>query len=257
MAMMAGTNILWISLLLLMISAITGRKVVAGAGWIAFGVYWLTKPAYFLGQSDFFNAALVIGAAAFSFYLAWHILSAGRQSDAIRWASCAAAISGLIYFPFIELPLLGNMLIGATASLTYALLEVFGIPAIMQGWNLISLNGRMVEIVLACTAIESIALFAGVILSVRASGSRRAAAFLISVTAIYLLNLLRNAFVLMAYGEGWFGESSFYVAHNVIAKVGSTIALLFIAYAVFTLLPELLSQIDALAAEIRRPGGPA
>ena len=55
----------------------------------------------------------------------------------------------------------------------------------------------------------------------------------------------------MAYGWSWFGDGSFDIAHNIIAKIGSTIALLAISYMVFLLLPELLSIIDDLAAEIK------
>jgi archaeosortase A len=113
------------------------------------------------------------------------------------------------------------------------------------------LNGRSVEIILACTAIESIALFAGVIISVRASLHRKIAALAVSTFAIYSLNIIRNAFVMAAYGESWFGDDSFAVAHNIIAKAGSIVALLAIAYLVFALLPELLSVIESLGSDLK------
>ena len=78
-----------------------------------------------------------------------------------------------------------------------------------------------------------------------------------SCIAIFALNIVRNGFVLMAYGWNWFGDDSFYIAHNVIAKAGSTVALLAVAYLVFMLLPELLSAIDDLAAEIKHALGDA
>ena len=104
------------------------------------------------------------------------------------------------------------------------------------------------EIILACTAIESIALFFGLIVSVRAPFKRLASAFLVSVPAIYILNLLRNVFVVNAYGMLWFGEpeTSFYIAHTVIAKAGSLIALFLIAYAVLKILPEIIDMIDGI-----------
>jgi archaeosortase A (PGF-CTERM-specific) len=114
-----------------------------------------------------------------------------------------------------------------------------------------------VQIILACTSIESIALFAGLILSVQAPIGRRLVALAASTVSIYLLNIVRNGFVLMAYGGSWFGSESFEIAHNIIAKVGSTVALLAISYLVFLLLPELLSIIDELAADIRTPRGDA
>jgi exosortase/archaeosortase len=43
------------------------------------------------------------------------------------------------------------------------------------------------------------------------------------------------------------------VAHNLIAKAGSTVALLAIAYFVFTLLPELLNLMESLGSELKNP----
>ena len=65
---------------------------------------------------------------------------------------------------------------------------------------------------------------------------------------IYALNLIRNVFVIDAYGMGWFGdpEMSFYVAHTIIAKAGSLAALFVIAYAVMKILPEIIDMIDGI-----------
>jgi len=54
--------------------------------------------------------------------------------------------------------------------------------------------------------------------------------------------------VIVAYGFAWFGspDYSFYLAHHVIAKIGSTIALFVIAYVVLNILPELLDMIDGI-----------
>ncbi|WP_440951488.1 hypothetical protein [Methanococcoides sp. FTZ1] len=51
---------------------------------------------------------------------------------------------------------------------------------------------------------------------------------------------------IVAYGEQWFGPESFEIAHHVIAKIGSAIALFVIAYAVMRILPEVLDMIDGL-----------
>ena len=62
------------------------------------------------------------------------------------------------------------------------------------------------------------------------------------------MNLIRNVFVVDAYGMTWFGDPdmSFYIAHTVIAKIGSLIALFLIAYAVLKILPEIIDMIDGL-----------
>ncbi|NYT02917.1 MAG: archaeosortase A, partial [Methanosarcinales archaeon] len=60
-------NVLWISLLLLLGYTLSGRERLAGAGWVMFGFYWLSTPEYYLHIQDYFNVALTLLAAAFSF----------------------------------------------------------------------------------------------------------------------------------------------------------------------------------------------
>jgi archaeosortase A (PGF-CTERM-specific) len=250
-------NALWISLLLLLASALHRSGLLAVPGWALFGLYWLGQPWHYLALEDYFNVALVIAAALLCFYMAALLLIRREASEACNWASHAAAVCGIIYFPFAEIPLLRDGLIGITTMITIAALKLFSVPVTRESWNVMALNGQTVEIILACTAIESIALFAGVILSVQAPLRRRLAALAASTLIIYTLNILRNGFVLMAYGWNWFGGESFDIAHNIIAKAGSTLALLAVAYIVFMLLPELLEIMDKLIGEIRHPGGDA
>ena len=248
-------NVLWMGLALLAASALSGRRLLAGLGWVLFGVHWLKQPAHYLEIGDPFNVLLTLAVALFCLYLGWIVLARGSASASSAWAASAVAIGGFAYFPFAEVQPLKEWLISETADLTLLLLGALGIPAASGGGSVIVLADRSVEIVLACTAIESRALFAGVVLSVQAPLRRRAAALVASVPVIYLLNLFRNVFVVVAYGWGWFGADSFYYAHNVIAKAGSAVALFAIAYVVFLLLPELLEMIEDLAVEIRRGGG--
>ncbi len=250
-----AANVLWIALLLLLASALSGRRALSGLGWALFGVHWLKQPAHYLAIGDHFNVGLTLAVALFSFYLSWIILARRCHSRSCDWAGSAVAIGGFAYFPFAEIAPLRDWLVVETAELTLSLLNAFGVPATNGGGGVITLYGHTVQIILACTAIESMALFAGVVLSVRAPLRRKMAALLASVPVIYALNLFRNIFVVMAYGEEWFGESSFYLAHHVIAKAGSAVALFAIAYVVFLLLPELLEMIDELATDLRRGGG--
>jgi len=249
--------LLWIGLLLLLASALTRKSSIAVPGWAVFGLFWLFQPGHYLATEDYFNAVLFLAAGLMSLYMAWIVLKKGFTSDARLWASYAAAVCGIVYFPFAEIEPLRSGLIGFTTFITVQALQFISVPVIMQSWNVMSLNGRSVEIILACTSIESIALFAGLILSVQAPIGRRIMALLASTVSIYLLNIVRNGFVIMAYAGSWFGSDSFEIAHNIIAKAGSTVALLAVSYIVFLLLPELLSIIDELAADIRAPRGDA
>jgi exosortase/archaeosortase len=90
------SNILWISLFLLLASALSGRNRLASPGWAFFGIYWFTQPAHYIAIEDYFNAALAFFAGIFCFYLAWMILIKGCKSQACTWASYAAAICGII-----------------------------------------------------------------------------------------------------------------------------------------------------------------
>ncbi|VVB73044.1 Uncharacterised protein [uncultured archaeon] len=248
---------LWIGLILLLASALTGKSLLAVPGWAFFGFFWLSQPWHYMALEDYFNVALVIAAGLLCLYMAWTLLRVGNSSEACSWASLAAATCGIIYFPFAMIEPLQSSLIALTTSITAGSLQLFSVPVMLKSWNIMVLNGKSVEIILACTAIESIALFAGVILSVKAPPSRKLVALAASTISIYLLNIVRNGFVLMAYGWSWFGSDSFNIAHNIIAKVGSTIALLAISYLIFLLLPELLMLIDELADEIRPKKGEA
>lgn len=175
-----------------------------------------------------------------------------------------AAIASVFYFPFQYLPWLNQWLIETTTTITFWIITALGEPAVRNfspdsGVNdVIVLNGQRVQIILACTAIQSMAIFVGVVGAVRVDWKRWLTAFLISVPVIYILNLGRNLFVISAFGNQWFqimpdtvvgwtGEpatyTSFFWAHNVMAETGSLIALVVISYAVMTLMPELLSYL--------------
>jgi len=157
---------------------------------------------------------------------------------------------------FAEVFILNTWLIDAVTSQTVWILNLLGVPATFSSEH-IFVNHCDIEIILACTGIESMALFAGVIGAVEASIKRRAKAFAISVPGIYVLNLLRNAFVVVASDYQWFGpvDKSFYIAHHIIAKIGSTAALFIIAYAVLRILPEVVDLIADVAMMFKNLGG--
>jgi archaeosortase A (PGF-CTERM-specific) len=249
--------LLWISLSLLLASALTRKSQLAALGWSIFAFFWLGQIGHYLKIDDYFNSILFLATGLLCFYMSWIMMTRGFSSKACYWASYAASACGLIYFPFAEIQSLQVGLIGFTTSITAKILQILSVPVTLDSWNIMSLNGRSVEIILACTSIESIALFAGVILSVQAPIGRKLKALAVSSLSIYILNIIRNGFVIMAYGWSWFGDDSFEIAHNLIAKLGSTVALLAVSYMVFLLLPELLSIIDELAAEVKPKRGGA
>ncbi len=248
--------LLWISLFVLIAGAILPRKYgykVAAAGWVLFGLRWgLSTPGFFFVEHNIMYTVLCILSVPLTLYAAFLMIKDQRESLMVITKS--VAISSIFYFPFAYFPWLGDWIMGVTAMITVSVLHALGENAVLNG-NIITFKGQAVEIILACTAIQSMAIFVGVVGCIRASWDRIAKAFLISVPVIYLLNIVRNVFVISAYGNQWFqimpdtivswtgepaGYASFFWAHNVFAETGSLIALVVISYAVISLLPETL-----------------
>jgi len=195
-----------------------------------------------------------------------------NRQKTLTTVTTITAVVCLFYFPFAEIESMNHYLISTVTSQTFWLAQIAGFPVERFDWNMIMLEESLVEIILACTAIESIALFFGIILGIKAERKRIFMALMASIPVIYILNLIRNAFVIGAYAYNWFGtgpmtvnvnileyeyeyvlhgSASFYLGHHIIAKAGSGIALFFIAYIVLKLLPELLDLIDNLWQLIR------
>ncbi len=251
--------LLWIALGLFIAATVAPRKVaypIGAVGWIFFALHWAYQPVHYLAVDDYFNVIATILVAVFCGYIAFIMWK--KADDLTLVITKAAAVGGIVYFSFAELATLNYVLISAVASQTAIILNSFGVAAVQAEWNVLTLNNYPVQIILGCTGIESIALFIGVISCVPAPPRRKLAAFMVSVPTIYILNILRNAFVLTATGNQWFGspENSFYISHNIIAKFGSIVALVLISYVVFMLLPELLDMVvnvvDLLKRGIKR-----
>ena len=253
---------LWAALLLLIIaSALPGqyrryRFLAGSAGWGFFAIHWLIQPAHYIEIGDYVNVLLVLGVAVFCMIIAHAMYRNYKHSlddgSILLTITVAAALGGLFYYPFAKIEFLNTFLISVVTEQVVYVLHAFNVPAQQVNWNQIELNYHTITIILACTAIESIAIFIGLIFCVRAPMKRTMIAFIASVPMIYTLNMVRNVFVVVAFGYMWFGERSFQIAHHIIAKIGSGIALFVIAYVVLQALPELLSAIDQLFAIVRR-----
>ncbi len=228
---------------------VTKKRVVGCVGWILFGIYWLLEIPNYLAIMDYFNTTIMILAFILFTIIGVAILKT-KNLNVLVDVTSFSALSALFYFPFALDPWLKKEIISIVADQTVALGNLLGFKIEKLAFNRIALNGKYVKIILACTGIESMALFAGATLGIRADLSRRLKAFMISVPVIYILNLFRNIFVVVAYGNEWFGENSFYIAHHVICKILATIALVLISLGVFRFLPELADLIYNLKKEL-------
>jgi len=234
--------------LLPMIAYVRMRKRLLGfTAWFIFAIACLTKIPDYIKAVDYYNTAVFL--LAFIFFLLLSVSILKKNSEVFVEVTAFSALACAVYFPFAFVSSLNTWIINTTATLTVTLGNFIGFSMENYGDEIV-LNGKKVQIILACTAIESIALFTGATLGIKADRMRKVKAFLISVPVIYILNLFRNVFVSVAFAYSWFGENSFYIAHHVVAKVLSTIALILIAYTVFRILPELAELIYSLKDEM-------
>ena len=165
-----------------------------------------------------------------------------RDDPRVISLSRAAAVAFLIYAPFEYIPAFGDWLIDIVVGQVVFILDTLGHTVTLTDWNIISRNNLRVEIILACTGIQSIAIMLGVAAAVSTTLRQKIFTFLLVAPTIYILNLLRNVFVIMAYtgqyfpyypeiaGNGEFGYESFFWAHNVIAELLALVLLVAIAY---------------------------
>ena len=72
-----------------------------------------------------------------------------------------------------------------------------------------------------------------------------------TVVPIYFLNLIRNAGVVYMVGSGM---TSFEMAHNVIGKTGSLLALILLLFLTFKIVPELYDELLGIINLPKRKG---
>jgi len=233
-------------------------------GWFIFALYWATQPEflYYKEDGDIVNAVFCIVGVYFLSYIAYHEYLSHKRGETLRSLQFLAGVtffSGMIYFLFQKIDVASGWLIHTVASQTVAILNVLGYSASVgdvyhgiQTYAPIFFNGQeSVQIILACTGLQSMAVFIGVFAALNADTKRRMKAFLITIPTIYVLNLVRNVGIVYGVEEL---NLSFYMMHNVIGKAGSLLALIVIAFFVFELLPELYDTIMELFKLPRRAG---
>lgn len=247
------------------------RHLFLAIGWLIFAIYWAIQPEflYWKGEEDIVNASFCIIGVYFLSYMAYHEwLSHIRNKSidkslnkSLDFLAGTAFISAFFYF-IIEKTMMGGLLIKVVAEQTAWMMRSFGFDVVACGIKDLSFGGAYVpikfnnvisvQLILACTGLQSMMIFIGAICSLNdVDASRRWKAFFATVPMIYLLNILRNVGVI--YGMEVMGFD-FYLMHNVIGKFGSLIVLIILAFAVFHILPELYDDIVGLLNLPKRNG---
>ena len=235
------------------------KRTVGALGWAVFSLYCASEVSYYLNKGEYFDASIAVIFLVFTLLLAAlmvkspPVLSEKEGEDLFFTITRIAVITAVFYFPFSELPALETLIIFITTKITTTVLTLFNVgvymvypSSIYSSTSSFHAVYKPIEIILACTAIQSMVLFAGLALGVNAPRERKLKAFLVSVPSIYVLNIVRNVFVAAAYFEQWFGSplQSFYIAHGIIARIFVMVSLVAVAYAVFIILPEALDLIE-------------
>jgi archaeosortase A (PGF-CTERM-specific) len=231
------------------------RKYPAILGWVFIVLFLFAELPYYFSINNFIYPLMAALSVPFLYITIKHLLT---EDERVMNLTRAAAVAFLIYAPFEYIPALGDWLIEVVVGQVTFILTTLGHPVTLTDWNIISRNSLRVEIILACTGIQSIAIMLGVAAAVPTTVRQKILAFLLVAPTIYVLNLLRNAFVIMAYTEQWFpyypefasnGEyayESFFWAHNVIAELLALVLLIMIAYGLFKIIPNLGDFADRL-----------
>jgi archaeosortase A (PGF-CTERM-specific) len=253
------------------------RGLAAGA-WGLFGVFWLQLvPHFAFVHKSYIEGALSLAAVPACLY-AGYLLYGGRESLFVL--TRAVAVMGAIYLPFetvpavtvagTQVPAPKRILIETVAAQTGALMNLLGYhPTLIAGeqgflntYRFVQPDGHLVQfsVVLACTGLGSIVIFAGIIAAVDAPVGRKLRALAVSVPVIYLLNLVRTTFIGVVFGKQYmqwavdtvlllFGGSdpymvSFYLSDRVVSQSLALVALIAITYLVVRQLPEVLVVIE-------------
>jgi len=258
------------------------RPVVAGA-WIVFGLFWLALIPYFVvEQRSVIEGLGSVLAVPLSLYVAY-VLARGR--DSLFVLSRAVAIMGLVYLPFVAVEALRRPLIETVTVHTEVLMNLLGFyPEVVDGLYIDSRSGETLRIAqktypyestfafyqgdvpityniaIACTGIGSMAIFAGLIGAVPAPARRKLRALAVSIPVIYALNLVRNVFIGVTFGNQMthvfpdvvmtlFALESEYmvsyiVSDRVLAQSASVVALVAITWLVVRELPEVLVVVE-------------
>jgi len=254
-----------------------GGERFAAWGWIFTGFYFFLDSDRYIGEGD--PLLLVFSAAALpaGFALAVWEMKANEDNKELQWFRGAVFWSATPYLLFVMVPWLNAMAIWFVAWQSMLFLQWSGGGDISIGETYVNTSeGRHVfsdwvgsnwlmldqsaeypiqaqllsggdpigiNFVLACTALQSMIIFVGAIISLDIDWRRKARALLIVLPVIHLLNMFRNAGLVwlhMNYPDWEFmGLSMFDFGHLYAARIVSLFAMFLIALVLFEILPEL------------------
>jgi archaeosortase A (PGF-CTERM-specific) len=257
------------------------RTVLAG-GWVVFALFWLVLvyPWFAIDQSVIRGVGAVL-AVPLSVLVA-KTLYEGR--DSLFTLSRAVTIMGLVYAPFVTIrPLREWLTLTVTNHTAWAMgllgydpplvtrLAEAGVEREILGpdgpkefafENTFIFDGGTITytIIIACTGIGSMAVIIGLVSAVRAPWRRKLRALAVAVPIIYVLNIVRNVFIAVNFGNQYmnffpdatmllFGldselRVSYIWADRILAQSMSVVAMILILWLVLREVPEVIEPVE-------------
>ena len=268
------------------------RSLVAAAGWVLMGAHFTSTIGSYIAIWDTVLIIMTAAALPIGVVLArWGLKGYSRvEDDALVWFRGMVLWAGFPYMLVDRVPWLNVLAIWFVAWQTAVFMRWSGGGDIQLGetnvslgdgtevawadWQgnkwfmfeplsehtfhteLLNASGESIGInfVLACTALQSIIIFVGAVVALKAPWRRRARALLITIPTIHILNIFRNAGIIWLHGAypewQWLGMDMFHFAHAYLAKIAALFAMFLMALVLFELLPKMHSHVLKLMQPI-------
>lgn len=225
------------------------KKWLAVLGWAALaGILFVNLPNYFVENNIIYPLIAFLAIPAL-----WITAKKLNEENCVVFRMTkAAAIGFLLFAPFTYIGALGDWLIGVNVTIISLFFDLIGFSYSLPDWNLFMHDIYTVRIVLGCTGIQAMALMLGIAWSIPSTPRQKILAFLVIIPAIFLMNLIRNLFVIIAYSEQWFpylteivsngeiGYESYFWAHNIISEFGlSLLTIILIFIVIIKIMPDI------------------
>ena len=238
--------------------------------WFLFGIFWLLlTPRFAFEMRSPIETILSFLAIPICFHGSYLLFTEQKTSLSL---SNAIAVIGIIYLPFETIEPLAVFLINLVTQHVYLTILALGFDVILtagptighESGLLFSQVGHdyLTHIVLACTGLGTITIFLGLISSLSISPMRKLIACIVTTSLIYTLNILRNAFIAIAFGEQWFqffvpsvlyvtgyddpGLVSFFIADRVISQSLPVIVVGALLLISIRIVPEVIDLLEEL-----------
>lgn len=230
-------------------------------GYVLLGSFWVGEAPYFFSISDHVNAFLCLIALPLFLYFAYNEHLSKRWSedpDIMIFLAGGISIAMLVYYGVQRVPVISGGLIKMVSEHTVFITDLMGYEFTVGSINymdnplfyrvnteniFVPIRGSGINIILACTALQTLAPAGSLIYCTVAPTMSKMKALIVILPSIYIANVFRNVMVIYLTYEG---ITSFQLAHNEIAKTLSVIVLVILLLIVFEILPEFHDNIMSL-----------